>query len=155
MFKCQYKTCSPERVSGIFPVNFHTKWWHVHVPLGCAGSYVCSPMCALLCVLSYVCSHMSAFICVLPYVCSDMSLPPLVSSPFAPPTLFGLFSIPRGWSAGKRNETTFPTQKSFFFHISVWQPWSLWVVAQRHGHAIMSEMPPPKRKKRKDRSESD
>ena len=117
-------------------------------------SSVCSPVCALLCVLSCVCSHVFAFICVLPYVCSDMSLPPLVSSPFAPHALFGLFSIPRGWSAGKRNEKTFPTEK-FFLHISVWQPLSLSVLAQRHGHAIMSEMSPPKRKKRKDCSESD
>ena len=145
----------------------------------CVHSYVCSHMCALLCVLfsvlSSVCSdmcfpmcaliwHMCALIGVLAYVCFHMCAPicvlwyvitttSLVS--FRPPTLFGLFSIPRGWSAGKRNEKTFPTRKSFFLHISVWQPWSLWVLAQRHGHAIMSEMSPPKRKKRKDRLESD
>ena len=77
-------------------------------------SSVCSPVCALLCVLSCVCSHVFAFICVLPYVCSDMSLPPLVSSPFAPPALFGLCSIPRGWSAGKRNKKN-PTRKSFVY----------------------------------------
>ena len=63
--------------SGIFPLNFHTKWlfWHVHVPLGCAGSYVCSPMCfhmcAFICVLSYVCSS-CAIRYVLSYMCSHM-----------------------------------------------------------------------------------
>ena len=80
----------------------------------CVLSYVCSYMCDLLCVLSSVCSHLFAFTCVLSHVCSPMcalicllpcallclllcalicvssssSSPSLVSSPFAPPTLF-------------------------------------------------------------------
>ena len=67
--------------SGIFLVNFHTKWlvWPVHVRFGCAGSYVCSPlcshMCAFFCVLSSVCSHICAFICALAYVCFHMCAP--------------------------------------------------------------------------------
>ena len=42
-------------------------------------SYVCSPMCALLCVLSnvlsYVCSHLCALTCVLSYVLSSVCSP--------------------------------------------------------------------------------
>ena len=65
-------TCA-EYGSGIFPVNFHTKWLlsPVHVRFGCAGSSVCSSLCALICVL-LLCSHMYALICVLSCVCSPL-----------------------------------------------------------------------------------
>ena len=82
------------------------------------ASHLCALLCALICVLllcSRMCALLCSLMCVLSYVCSDVSSSPLVSSPFAPPTLFGLFSIPRGWSAGKRNEKTFLRGKVFFY----------------------------------------
>ena len=59
--------------------------------------------------------------------------------------LFGgqrvLFSIARGRSAGKEGKKTFQAPKSFFWHISVWQPWSLWVV--HLGRHVAGHTAPP------------